>query len=122
MEVKKDGKGLLDPKHMVVGVFDPVKPGDYIGWRDTFENMVNEVHPGLMDILKVLRREKSKISEDVFNKAVDQVGTRPSWSYRRVAHELGIYLVSKLTGKAKTMAESATMSGGFEMYRLLTKR
>ena len=30
---------------MIVNVFNPDKPGEILGWKDTFENIVNEVHP-----------------------------------------------------------------------------
>ena len=121
-EPRGDKKGLLDPRIMTVTVFDATKLGDYVGWRDIFENMVNEVHPGLKEALNVLRREKTKISEELFDKILAEANIRVPWSYRRVSHELGLYLVSKLGGKAKTTAESASLSGGFEMYRLVTKK
>ena len=70
----------------------------------------------------MLKRETVKITEHVFNNTIATMGVTLTWSYRRVAHGLGLYVVSKLSGSAKTTAESASMSSGFEMYRLITKR
>ena len=62
-ERQHQGKGLLDPEIMTVNNFDGDKIGEYVGWRDALEKLVNEFHPGLRAVLKAVRKHKSKITE-----------------------------------------------------------
>ena len=56
-------KGLIDPKIMTVNNFDGDKIGEYVGWRDALEKLVNEFHTGLRAVLKAVGKHKSKITE-----------------------------------------------------------
>ena len=115
-------KGLLDPKIMTVGMFDGTKPGEFVGWRDLFEKMVNEYHPGLRAVLRNMRNCKTKINEDEFNRIMIEHNMNVNWQFERVNYELGVYMVSKLLLKPKSAAESVALTGGFEMYRILSQK
>ena len=117
-----NNRGLLDPKIMTVGMFDGTKPGEFVGWRDLFEKMVNEYHPGLRAVLRNMRNCKTKISEDEFNKIMIEHNMNVNWQFERVNYELGVYMVSKLLLKPKASAESVALTGGFEMYRVLNQK
>ena len=118
----RTGKGLLDPRVMTVGKFDGSKVGEFVGWRDGLEKMVNEYHSGLRDILRAVRKHKNKMTEAEFDNIVRDMGINVKWNFGRVNYELGTYLLTKLDLKAKAKAESVALTGGFEMFRVLSEK
>ena len=108
-------KGFVGPKLITVNAFDDKPKGTFTDWRDTMERVVNAVFPGLKAILEKFRQEKTKINEDVFDKAKQSVATRGvnvKWAYSTVNDELGVYLMTKLADKRKLLAETARAAEG----------
>ena len=118
-------RGLLDPKHMNVSVFDGKGKEKFADWRETMDKMVNEVHQGLMHVLKKIRSDKTRITEERIKEVIADLeldGETIKVEYKRVNYELGAYLLTKLDDQPKLKAESVKLAGGFEMYRTLSQR
>ena len=118
-------KGLLDPKHMSVPVFDAKGREKYTDWRETFEVMVNEVHVGLMSVLKKIHNDKSRVTEARIKEVVEDLeleGETVNLDYKRVNFELSAYLLGQIDGKQMLKAESIKLAGGIEMKRILSQK
>ena len=118
-------RGLLDPKHMNVTVFDGKGKEKFADWRETMDKMVNEVHQGLMHVLNSIRTDKTRITEARISEFIADLeidGETIKVDYKWINYELGAYLLTKLDDQPKRKAESVKVAGGFEMYRTLSQR
>ena len=126
-EIKRDGqnRGLLDPKHMSVSIYDGKGKEKFTDWRETLEKMVNEVHRGLRSVLRKFRADKCRITEIRIKEVINDLdidGESIRMDFQRVNYELGAYLLTKLDDQPKLKAESVKLAGGFEMYRVPSQR
>ena len=123
------GMGLIDPKLITVNKFDPKGDAgsqkEFVEWRDLIEKLTDQYHVGIKAVLEHVRRVPERFTEQHFEAikaSVTAAGHQVRFQYARTNYELGVYLLTKVEGKAKITAEAAKNIGGFEMFRLLHQR
>ena len=116
-------RSILDPKTVRLETFngDKTDRRKFTKWRKSFEQFAEQHYPGIVKVLKEVRRCDREVDEAALmqlatNAGFDEFETK--WELAKVDKYLGVFIEYKTDGDAQTTIE-ATELGGFDMYRLL---
>ena len=112
---KKDKWQLTRPKDMDPGIFSG-KDEEWPQWKESMEDYIDAVHPGLKDALLAMSKAKGEVLEEDLRKAGY---VEDQWKLREEIFKL---LKRKTSVEARNIVMCIDKLNGYEVWRTLTMR
>ena len=114
---RKEKWQLTRPKDMTPGIFAG-KDEEWPRWKESVEDYVEAVYPGLKELLRVTSKEK----EEVLEKTVRDEGyVEAEWSHRTALFTL-LKTKTEPHSEARNLIMCVPRENGYEAWRTLTTR
>lgn len=90
------------------------KDEEWLGWKESMEDFIDKVHPGLKQVLNIVAKTRSQVTDRTQLRI-----TGEEWS---LSNDIFVLLKTKTAGEARVMVTCVSRDNGFEAWRLLVGR